>query len=160
MIKHILSGARSDRGLTLLEVLVALGIMAMALAVALPFAPKSGTTIEVDTTAREIAAGLRGARAAAIASNRFVEFHVDVANGIFGYDRASRPHNANGINLALFTTEERRRGDASGSIRFFPDGSSTGGGVSVSYGKRRLVVMVDWLSGGVSVVRDTALAAS
>src|SRR4051812_1783676 len=108
MIRRILSRVACDRGLTLLEVLVALGIMSMALAVALPFAPKSGSTIEVDTTAREIAAGLRGARAAAIASNRFVEFRVDVATGVFGHDRASRPHSANGINLALFTTEEQR----------------------------------------------------
>jgi general secretion pathway protein H len=134
--------------------------MSMALAVALPFAPKSGTSLEVDTTAREIAASMRGARAAAIASNRPVEFRVDVAKGVFGYDRASRPRKADGIELALFTTEERRASATGGSIRFFPDGSSTGGGVAVSYGKRRLVVMVDWLSGGVSVVRDAAAAAS
>src|SRR4051794_19823168 len=101
--------------------------MAMAMAMVLPFGTTSGSAVETDTTARQIASGLRGARAAAIASNRPVDFLVDTEKGAFGYDRVSRLHGA--LRLALFTTSDMRAGNASGSIRFFPDGSSTGGGV-------------------------------
>jgi len=41
--------------------------------------------------------------------------------------------------------------DDTGGIRFFPDGSSTGGRISVARGQRTLVVEVDWLLGRVSV---------
>jgi general secretion pathway protein H len=44
--------------------------------------------------------------------------------------------------------------DAAGAIRFYPDGGSSGGGVVVRDGGRRFIVLVDWLSGNISVVRD------
>lgn len=159
-MRHIWGFAGSDRGLTLLEVLVALGIMAMAMAMVLPFGSRSGGAIEADTTAREIASSLRGARAAAIASNRPVDFVVDTQRGAFGYERLSRPRRDGSLRLALFTTDQMRAGSEAGSIRFFPDGSSTGGGVAVNSGTQRVVVMVDWLSGGVSVVRGPPARAS
>jgi hypothetical protein len=38
-----------------------------------------------------------------------------------------------------------------GQIRFFPDGSSTGGRIGLSRNDRRAAVAVDWLTGLVSV---------
>jgi general secretion pathway protein H len=42
--------------------------------------------------------------------------------------------------------------DRVGSIRFFPDGSSTGGRISLSSGKSIHTVVVDWLTGHVRIV--------
>ena len=39
-----------------------------------------------------------------------------------------------------------------GGIRFFPDGGSNGGRVSLAVGERRFNVDVDWLTGRVSIV--------
>jgi len=41
-----------------------------------------------------------------------------------------------------------------GDIRFNPDGSSTGGRISLADGRRRLGVGVDWLTGRVSVADE------
>jgi general secretion pathway protein H len=43
-------------------------------------------------------------------------------------------------------TSERR-----GAIRFYPDGSSTGGRITVTFGRTQYLVDVDWLTGRVSI---------
>jgi general secretion pathway protein H len=146
----------SERGLTLLEVLVALGITALLLVVAMPMMPIGSTALRVESTAREIAADLREAHAAAIAGNRTVVFRIDLASGVFGHERA-KPHGGHnaGIQLALYTTDEQRAGAGAGAIRFFADGGSTGGGVAVGVGAQRIMVLVDWLTGHVSVAPQT-----
>ena len=149
----------SERGLTLLEVLVALGITALLLVVAMPMMPIGSTALRVESTAREIAADLREAHAAAIAGNRTVVFRIDLVSGVFGHERA-KPHGGHnaGIQLALYTTDEQRAGAGAGTIRFFADGGSTGGGVAVGVGAQRIMVLVDWLTGHVSVApRTTAV---
>ena len=41
--------------------------------------------------------------------------------------------------------------DKVGAIRFYPDGSSTGGRITVASGERKYLVDVDWLTGRVSI---------
>jgi general secretion pathway protein H len=146
----------SERGLTLLEVLVALGITALLLVVALPMMSSGSPALRLESAAREIADDLRAAHAAAIAGNRTVVFRIDLASGVFGHDR-SKPHHGRDaeLSLALYTTEEQRVGTSAGTIRFFPDGGSTGGGIALSAGSRRVMVLVDWLTGAVSVAPGT-----
>jgi general secretion pathway protein H len=43
-----------------------------------------------------------------------------------------------------------------GEIRFFPDGSSTGGEITLAGGNAHRYVQVDWLTGRVAVYEDTA----
>lgn len=147
----------SERGLTLLEMLVALGITALLLVVALPITSTGSPALRVESVAREIATDLREAHAAAIAGNRTVVFRIDLASGAFGHERA-KPHDGHsaGLQLTLYTTDDQRSNARAGTIRFFPDGGSTGGGVVVGAGAQRLMVLVDWLTGHVSVMPRTA----
>ena len=39
-----------------------------------------------------------------------------------------------------------------GSIRFFPDGGSNGGRITVASGERKYEVDVDWLTGRVAIL--------
>ena len=56
-----------------------------------------------------------------------------------------------GSHITLYTAQEEQLSGTIGAIRFFPDGSSTGGGVALSLGAERYDILVDWLTGGVSV---------
>ncbi len=51
------------------------------------------------------------------------------------------------------STRRSRRSSTSkrGAIRFYPDGSSTGGRITVASGERKFLVDVDWLTGRVSI---------
>ena len=144
-----------QNGLTLIEVMVALAIVAAGLAIALPAVRTGPSGLDLEAAARQVAGSLRDARGAAIASGRPTSFALDVASGRFGWDRPQQLHGkAAGIALALVTTEDRQRSRTTGSIGFFPDGGSTGGGVELAGAGRRITVVVDWLNGGVRVVRN------
>ena len=55
------------------------------------------------------------------------------------------------LSIELLTIAGESRGAGVGDIRFNPDGSSTGGRISLADGQQRIAVGVDWLTGRVSV---------
>jgi general secretion pathway protein H len=55
------------------------------------------------------------------------------------------------IELKLFTAQSEALTEKKGAIRFYPDGSSTGGRITVASGERKYLVDVDWITGRVSI---------
>jgi general secretion pathway protein H len=58
------------------------------------------------------------------------------------------------LSLELLTISGEAVSAREGAIRFNPDGSSTGGRISLVDGRRRIGVGVDWLTGRVSVADE------
>lgn len=156
----------ASKGFTLVEMLVVLAVMALIVAIVPPFLGGGQSKAELQTAARAIEAALRETRSLAIRQGRSQAFLVDAASGSYrGGDRDRTRHVPVGIRLSLFaasdrlpggddasdTASESRRDDAPSAIRFFADGSSTGGGVRLRQGGRSAEVAVDWLTGRVSL---------
>ena len=55
------------------------------------------------------------------------------------------------MTLGLTTAEQEQTGANSGGIRFFADGSSTGGHISVLQGRREWRINVAWLTGDIAL---------
>jgi general secretion pathway protein H len=55
------------------------------------------------------------------------------------------------LELGLETARSELVDAGSGQIRFFPDGSSTGGRITVMMQEQRAEVVVDWLTGQVDI---------
>src|SRR5690606_3160869 len=53
--------------------------------------------------------------------------------------------------LRLTTAQQELTGEKTGGIRFFPDGSSTGGNIAVVLGEREWKINVGWLTGEVTL---------
>jgi general secretion pathway protein H len=150
----------SEKGFTLIELVVVLAIAALLLAIVLPFTFNRRGRDELSGGAREIAGALRLARSQAIIENRPVRFVVDIENGFYRAPGASAAHAVPaGSHISLYTAQEEQLNGTTGAIRFFPDGSSTGGGIGLSLGAERYDILVDWLTGGVSIHARTAVAA-
>lgn len=141
-----------ENGFSLLELVVALAVAALLLAIVIPLGMHRRDHDTLGSSAHEIAAALRLARSRAIVGNRPATFLVDVENGFYRSPgaSASRPVPA-GSHITLYTTQQEQQGGAGGAIRFYPDGSSTGGGIALSLGRERYDILVDWLTGGVSI---------
>ncbi|HUZ75083.1 MAG TPA: GspH/FimT family pseudopilin [Stellaceae bacterium] len=151
--------ARSLRsgGFTLIEVLLVLVIMALVMAATLPPLMGSGGAAEMRAASLEIAAALRQARSLAITRARPQVFTIDTASGAYLAGGARMTGRLPGdVHAVLITTTDERDNGTTGNIRFFPDGSATGGGIRLIQGNRRTDVMVDWLTGRVSIDGDTA----
>jgi general secretion pathway protein H len=144
--------AIDENGFSLLELIVALAIAALLFAVVVPTNSRRPGHIELASSAREVAAALRLTRSQAIAANRPMAVIVDVRNDVYRPPGALAPRPfPRGTRVALYTTEDEELSEAVGTIRFYPDGSSTGGGVGLSLGNDQYDVLVDWLTGGVSI---------
>lgn len=142
-----------SRGYTLFEVLIVLAIIALVLA-AVPIMAGRRAGPEVRAAAIEVAAAMREARSEAIARFEPVAFQLDVESrayrvGSGGSAKTLPP----ALELALYTARKELAGETAGGIRFFPDGSATGGRVTLSEDGQRYVVTVDWLTGAVAVER-------
>ena len=55
------------------------------------------------------------------------------------------------IELSLFTTATETLDDNAGRIRFFPDGSATGGRVTLIGQNQTLVIDINWLTGEIKL---------
>jgi general secretion pathway protein H len=56
------------------------------------------------------------------------------------------------LELKLFTAQSDLVNDNVGAIRFFADGGSNGGRITLASGERKFNVDVDWLTGRVAIL--------
>jgi len=140
-------------GVTLLELLIVIALMAIIAALVVPMFGGPVSTSELRATARQLAAGLRLARSEAVSERRETFLVVDVAGKRFKIDREAREHALpSKVDLKLFTAQNDLVSENVGSIRFYPDGGSNGGRITVASGARKFDVDVDWLTGRVAIL--------
>jgi general secretion pathway protein H len=139
-----------EAGFTLIEIIVVLAVLGFALALIVGYRPPWSSGLGARGTAAELASGLRLARSEAISRNRPITFKIDLSDHHFQIGTSVvRPLPAR-LSIALLTVAGEQRG-TTGDIRFNPDGSSTGGRISIADGTQRIAVGIDWLNGRVSV---------
>jgi general secretion pathway protein H len=147
-----------ERGFTLLELLVVLAIIGAVLALVSGFALRGQPGLDVDIAARAVADALRQARSHAVLQNRDQLFALDVEERLFRIDGQRAPVQMDkDIELTFHSARSEVMSETIGQIRFFPDGSATGGRIGLTLDGRHVEVKVDWLTGLVSVNHATAL---
>jgi general secretion pathway protein H len=143
-----------DRGFTLLEILIVLALMAIVAGFVMPMFGGPISTSELRASARQLAAGLRLAQSEAVAQRRETFLVLDVAGKRFKVDNDPHEHRLpSKIELKLFTAQNDLVSESVGSIRFFPDGGSNGGRITVASGERKFDVDIDWLTGRVAILQ-------
>jgi general secretion pathway protein H len=139
-------------GFSLLELIVVLVIGAIAYTVVLGVPFRGPSTADMKAAARTLASGLRQAQTTAMATRRDATLTIDLdarefeVSGTQGSRSLPRD-----LELKLYTAQTEVATERKGSIRFYPDGSSTGGRITVASGERQYLVDVDWLTGRVSI---------
>ena len=145
--------ARDASGVTLLELLIVLMLMGIIAALTVPTFRGGVSTTQLKSAAREVAAGLRLARGQAIARRAEAVLELDVTARAFRVLPDPRVHALPpGIEIKLFTAQSDLVNDRVGAIRFYPDGGSNGGRVTLAAGERHYDVDVDWLTGRVAIL--------
>ncbi|EIJ35959.1 general secretion pathway protein H [Thiothrix nivea DSM 5205] len=140
-----------NTGFTLLEVLIVLvigGLLMGVVATSLSEGPV------LRKSSREVAASLRHARAMAVMRQQPALWKMNIKDKHFwiegGEPNSERTFSA-GITAKINTTSSEVNSADQGGIRFFPDGSSTGGSVELTYNQQTYKVNVEWVTGRVSV---------
>ena len=130
--------------------MLAIGALIYAMVLGVPFGKASSADLKA--AARSLASGLRGAQSIAMATRRDALLTVDMETREYIATGETQVHSIpKTIDLKLYTAQSEVTSQQRGSIRFYPDGSSTGGRITVSTGERKYLVDVDWLTGRVAI---------
>ena len=117
---------------------------------------KSLDNAKVQAASRDLVAALRYTRGQAIVKGQQTALDIDMQNNTYqapGRGIVTLPAQ---MHMTLLTAESEQTGATSGRIRFFPDGASTGGHISVYMGQREWRINVSWLTG--QIVREEVAA--
>lgn len=143
----------SEYGFTLLEILVAITIVAIVLGVSAPSMQRLYRSSQYRGAVNDVVTLLSSARYSAIRSggNKHVLVNPRTREITLGEKVKVLP---DGFQIEVLGSQELNR-DGAGVIRFYPDGGSSGGYVNLTDENGLVVqVRVDWLLGRVSVCKD------
>lgn len=140
------------QGFSLLELTLVMCLAILLLGIAVPWVSRQLPGIRFDAAVQDLATHARLARNTAIANNAPVRLIVDVDSRAYRLSSEAVSHRLpEQLKLALFAPESERLDGHTGAIRFYGDGSSTGGRITFIEGERRREVDIQWLTGKVSV---------
>jgi len=145
-----MTSVRSSRGFSLIEIVAVIFLIALAVsAVSISFS-KSMSGAKVQAATRDMIAALRYTRGQAIVKGKESTFDLDIANNSYQAPGRSMVQLPKNMRLALYTADQEIINETTGRIRFFPDGASTGGHISVLMERGEWRINVDWLTGAVT----------
>ncbi len=140
-----------QHGFTLLEMIVVLLIVAMVATLLGTSIVGRLDSVKVATAARDMSAALRYTRSQAILhrEEKFLEVNLEQRS----YSAAGLPavKLPEVLEIKLLTAQSEVDSDKVGRIRFFPDGGSTGGTVTLIADGREWKVKVSWLTGEIEL---------
>lgn len=142
--------ARS-RGFTLIELIAVIVLLAIVLAVSTLSLSRSLSSAKVRAASKDLVAALRYTRGQAIVKGKPQALVLNLENNSYlapGKKSVSLPKD---MVMRLTTADTEQTGANSGGIRFFADGSSTGGHISVLMGNREWRINVAWLTGEIEL---------
>ncbi|MCY3751503.1 MAG: prepilin-type N-terminal cleavage/methylation domain-containing protein [Gammaproteobacteria bacterium] len=136
-------------GFTLIELLVVLGILSLLLATVPPLLTNAIDNAKLRNAQREIISGLRLSRNKAVTSQQAVTFTINAPDRtmtVSGKNRRLRLPDDVGLSLGP---------DDEAVVRFYPDGSSSGGQLSFRRDDRvSYIIDVDRLTGRVTGIEE------
>ena len=126
-------------------------LLAIALTIVSVGFSKSLEAAKVRAASRDLVAALRYTRGQAIVKGKSQALVFDLDGNTYTAPGKGAKKLPDDMVLRLTTADTELVGDHSGGIRFFPDGSSTGGHVSVLLGQREWRINVAWLTGEIAL---------
>ena len=153
MLNSSLSSSRSSSlGFTLIEILLTLVIAAAITAISATAYSRLSSSAALKATSQDILVTLRRARISAIAKSEEVAFSVDNKKRIYYVVGSNRQRLLDSsLDLQIFSAKGLSTNKNISQIRFAPDGSSSGGEIKISNGKKVYSIVVEWLSGKVEI---------
>lgn len=139
-------------GFTMLELLVVIVLVGILASLSSPLFSSGVSAAEHRAAARSVAQTLRFARSEAIANRTDVGVEFNLQDRTYqlpgGKRRGKWPE---GIALQLTTTVAETVDDKHAFVRFYADGGSTGGRVTLKYKERSYLVDINWLTGRIAI---------
>ena len=139
------------RGFTLVELIAVIVLLAIATATVTFSFSKSLQSAKIRGASRDLVAALRYTRGQAIVKGKEEVLLLNLDDNSYIAPNKPAVKLPKDMTLQLTTAEREQTGANTGGIRFFADGSSTGGHISVLQGRREWRINVAWLTGDIAL---------
>jgi general secretion pathway protein H len=140
-------------GFSLLEMLAALAIIALAGSFAAQLLRPKSPRLRLEAAARSLCGTVRAAQARALATQTPTLVSIDVTSRSYTSSvggRGQLPADAS-VTLTLARDEA---GSSQGAIKFYPGGGASGGDIALTLEGRAAKISVNWLTGGATCDYD------
>lgn len=144
-------------GFTLIEVLVVL-VMLAVLAGTLAF-NMSGSlkASKIRAASKDLVVALRYTRSQAVVKHEQKRLVINVNEKSYQAPGKPKVVLPEGMELKVFAAESEVPSEDTAGFRFFSDGSSTGGRVTLIYDERFWRINVAWLTGEIRLFKDSEI---
>ena len=142
----------ASQGFTLLEMMLVMFVVILGFAV-IGLNISSGTSAAShESAARDLVSALRFAKGEALISHQQTTVSLDLNDNTYTVsDRDKVFSIPEDIALTVVTAQEELTGEGLASIRFFPDGSSTGGRIKLERNGALWQIDINWLTGQIEL---------
>ena len=141
-----------SQGFTLIEMIVVLIIAVLAMSVVGPKFTAGFAGAQLKAAVNDVASALRYTRGQAISTGQEAVFTLDVDQRSYTISTRKKVYQlADDLDLTVNTAQSEINGEGQGSIRFFSDGSSSGGRIEIVSGNRKRYVDINWLTGQILI---------
>jgi general secretion pathway protein H len=137
--------------LLIVLVIIVLGFSVVAINIS------SGTgTMAHKAAARDIVSALRYARGQALMTHRETTFAINLAENSYTVSGRDKKYTIpEAIDVTVVTAQSELTGEGQGNIRFYADGSSSGGRITLESEKTALRIDSNWLTGQIELEDET-----
>lgn len=134
-------------GFTLIEMLAVIAILAAVTVLTIPAIMRKPDHLVLRDTVRQMRQMLLLARSTAVTRNAETVFFIDLKEHSFGLQDGHTGELPKEMSATFKVAEPERFTASRGGIRFFPDGSSTGGELTFALHGKTARLCVHWLLG-------------
>jgi general secretion pathway protein H len=143
-------------GFSLIEILVVMVLFGLMVSLHPTIGSALFSSLTAESAARQVMSDLNKVRSQALFENRETLFVIDTADHWYravgeDVDLAG----PSGLALSLTTASAERYSNDVGGIRFFPDGSSSGGRITLDNDGEVYDIIVDWFDGRTHIAQPT-----
>jgi general secretion pathway protein H len=145
------------KGFTLIEMVLVMVLAVLILGTVGPRVSSGIGSVKFRSAAQSLASALRYTRAVAVANEREAALTVFLDERAYVIDNAKRyvldiPQDA---DVSLYTTTEQvYAGGEQGAFIFYPDGSASGGRITLQYHGQKRLIDINWLTGLVEIIEE------
>jgi general secretion pathway protein H len=143
---------RLNQGFTLLELILVLFIVILGFSVIGLSINSGNDATGHQSAARDVVSALRYAKGEALISHKETTVEFNLNENTYTVSGRDKVFSIPGtIALTIVTAQEEMAGEGIASIRFFPDGSSTGGRIKLERNSVTWQIDINWLTGQVEL---------
>ncbi|WP_432743011.1 GspH/FimT family protein [Methylobacter sp. G7] len=144
--------SHAQHGFTLLELVVVLFVVVLGFSVIGLNLSSGSDSTEIRAAARDMVSALRYARGQALMTREETTVAMDLSNKNYTVSGKSKLYKIpETIDITVVTGQAELSGEGSASIRFFADGSSTGGRITLERGQTSWKIDINWLTGQIEL---------